>query len=742
MVGFSDSFEMTNRRVRVLVPRKVPRCYDYLAPDGLCLGPGDIVRVSLGAGEISGVVWSVPDAGSEGFDPDKLKTVIRRHEVPPLPEPMMRFVDWLAAYTMTAPGLVLRMVLRVPRALEPFTAKTAYVTADDWPGKMTAARQRVQAFVSDGLMHFKPEIMAEAGVSASVINGLAAGGGLREVAAPAVDFPRPDPDHPGPALSAEQAQAAAMLCQAAASGESPVSLLDGVTGSGKTQVYFEAAAAALRAGRQVLILVPEIGLTVQFLERFEARFGCQPAVWHSDITQAQRRDVWRGVATGKITALVGARSALFLPFPDLGLIVADEEHDQAYKQEDGVCYHARDMAVVRGMLGGFPVILSSATPSLESLVNAEKGRYRHVRLTRRYGVAGLPDIEAIDMRTHPPERGNWLSPVLVEAMAQTLARKEQVLLFLNRRGYAPLTLCRKCGHRLQCPHCDAWLVAHWGVAHRRVSHQGGHKLLCHHCGHSLRQPERCPACENEGCLVACGPGVERIAEEVAAVFAQARRLVLSSDHLSSSAAAQAVINDIAAHKYDIVIGTQIVAKGHHFPLLSLVGVIDADLGLGNGDMRASERTYQLLHQVGGRAGRAEHRGRVLLQSYQPENPVMQALIKGDRNSFVARECHLREILGLPPFGRLAALILSGPERGAVIRFAGQVARARPTDAEIEVLGPAPAPITLLRGRVRYRFLIKAPKVKDIQGFISHWLKAVKAPAGVRIKIDIDPYNFI
>jgi primosomal protein N' (replication factor Y) len=518
--------------------------------------------------------------------------------------------------------------------------------------------------------------------------------------------------------------------------EFSVTLLDGVTGSGKTEVYFEAVAAVLEAERQVLVMLPEISLGTQWLERFRARFGTAPAVWHSELGQRARRETWRAVAAGTVRVVVGARSALWLPFAELGLMVVDEEHDSAFKQEDGVIYHARDMAVMRARLAACPLVLSSATPSLETLGNVLSGRYQSLILPDRHGGAQLPHIETVDMRATPPPRGAWISPPLSEAMAESFAAGQQAVLFLNRRGYAPLTLCRACGHRLECPNCSAWLVAH------RFSDT----LNCHHCGYRRRQPEACPECETEGRMAACGPGVERVAEEAVALFPEVRSEIVTSDTIAGPGEAADFIARIEKREIDLLIGTQIIAKGHHFPLLTLVGVIDADLGLAGGDLRAAERTYQLLHQVAGRAGRARHPGRVLLQTYMPEHPVMAALATGGREAFLAREAEAREQHGQPPAGRLAAIILSGRNEASVAATARALARiargALPADGGIEVLGPAPAAMTLLRGRYRYRLLIKCARAVLPQPWLRHWLATLDAPSRVTLRVDVDPYSFL
>jgi primosomal protein N' (replication factor Y) len=508
-------------------------------------------------------------------------------------------------------------------------------------------------------------------------------------------------------------------------------LLDGVTGSGKTEVYFEAMAAALKAGRQALVLLPEIALTAQWLERFERRFGARPVEWHSELTELQRRRAWRSIAKGNVPVVVGARSSLFLPLPHLGLIVVDEEHDASFKQEEGVIYNARDMAVVRGRIEGFPVVLSSATPSLETIVNVERGRYRVLRLPERHAGALLPEIRVIDMREENAARQSWLSPTLREALGDALAAGEQSMLFLNRRGYAPLTLCRACGHRLQCPNCTAWLV----------EHRLHGTLQCHHCGFTISPPATCPSCGAERKFAPIGPGVERLVEEVTSLYPVARTAIMASDTLPGPRAAADLVKRMDRHQIDILIGTQVMAKGHHFPMLTLVGVVDADLGLAGGDLRAAERTFQLLSQVAGRAGRAERPGRVYLQTYMPEHPVMQALVSGDRATFYAAESAARQDHGMPPFGRLAAVIVSGPDRDAVDAAAGALGRTAPRDHGIQVLGPTQAPLALLRGQHRRRLLLKAPRDADVPAALRAWIAQVRHPHAVRIQVDVDPYSF-
>ncbi|MEM6390820.1 MAG: primosomal protein N', partial [Pseudomonadota bacterium] len=552
----------------------------------------------------------------------------------------------------------------------------------------------------------------------------------------AVDQPytAPDPERPGFALTPEQASAASALRDAVRTGGFAPFLLDGVTGSGKTEVYFEAIAEALQRApeTQVLVLLPEIALTQAILERFERRFGAAPTPWHSGLSEKERRRAWREVNEGRARIVVGARSALFLPYQQLSLIIVDEEHDGSYKQEDGVTYHARDLAVMRAKLAGATVVLASATPALESAVNAEQGRFRALKLAARPGAARLPDVDLINMREEPPEKGHWLSPRLAEAMAETFSAGEQSLLFLNRRGYAPLILCKACGEKLKSPGTDSWLTEHRYTG----------RLVCHLTGWSMPKPTHCPKCGAEGSLTGIGPGVERVAEEARRLLPQARIVIFSSDTAQTGAESRDIVERMAAGEIDVLIGTQIVAKGHNFPGLTLVGIVDADSGMKGGDLRAGERTFQLLSQVAGRAGRAEKPGRALVQTYDADNPAMIALSHGDRDGFLAVERDVRAVMGMPPFGRLAAIIVSAPGAEAVQEAGLAVLKAAPNGEDIEVYGPAEAPIAVVRGRHRRRFLVKTPRSVDLSAYMAAWAKRLKLPASVRVSIDIDPYSFM
>ena len=722
-------------RIQVLIPLPLDGPYDYLIPKGMTCAPGDFVRVPLGRREVTGVVWPVTaqDEPTQELPLAKLKSITARLDAPPLAAVLIRFVDWVASYTLTPPGSVLALVMRVPQALEPPKMRPVYRAGAVIPGHLTPARQRVLTVLSDGVPRTAADLSQQARVSSSVIKALAAADALTTIMQP-IDLPFPEPkaDFHTLSLSPHQSDAARALRAAVTEDCFSATLLDGVTGSGKTETYFEAISAALESGKQSLILLPEIALSVQFLDRFAARFGCQPAIWHSDISPAKRRSTWRAVASGQVRVIVGARSSLFLPFYDLGLIIVDEEHEQAFKQEEGVIYHARDMAVVRASLGGFPIILSSATPSLETITNVNQGRYQRLVLPNRHGGATMPVMEAIDLRRDKPEKGRWLSPPLADALRHNFQAGEQAMLFLNRRGYAPLTLCRHCGHRMKSPDSSSWLV----------EHRARNELVCHHSGFSMPKPKACPACGTEDSLVGCGPGVERVFEEATQLFPQAAITVMSSDTVQSPSQAQDILERMTRGDIDLLIGTQMIAKGHHFPGLTLVGVVDADLGLGGGDLRAAERTFQILAQVAGRAGRDQRQGRVLLQTYMPDHEVMEALVAGDRDSFLAAESHDREALGLPPFGRLAALIISGVKQGDVERTAQHLARCAPVTENVTVLGPAPAPFALLRGRHRHRLLVKSARNINLQAYLTTWLSQIAPPSSVRVAVDIDPYNFL
>jgi primosomal protein N' (replication factor Y) len=653
--------------LRVLLPLPLADAYDYLPLDATDTPTGTVVEVPLGKRRMVGVVWG---AGRGDVPVAKLKSIIGHVSLPALPDVSRSFIDWVAGYTLTPPGAVLKMAFGSMRVVMP-------KKGDDYSA------------------------------------------------------PKFEPDFHQPDLSSEQRKAADSLIAKVGHGAS-VTLLDGVTGSGKTEVFCEAIAACIRQDKQALVLLPEIAMTAALIDRFAARFGAKPVEWHSELTERQRRLNWHMIARGEAKFILGARSALFLPYADLGLIVVDEEHEAAYKQEEGVIYHGRDMAVVRGAVGKIPVILASATPSLETVFNVQQKKYGHVVLPVRFGKAAMPRIETIDLREQKLTAQEFISAPLFEALQTTFAAGQQAMLFLNRRGYAPLTLCRACGHRLQCPHCTSWLT----------EHKKSGRLHCHHCDFSIKLPDNCPSCRAEGRFAACGPGVERVAEEIKKRMPEVRFAIMASDMLDDRKNALELVHKMANQELDLLIGTQIMAKGYHFPRLTLVGVVDADLGLSGGDPRAAERTFQLLQQVAGRSGRAGDAGRVMLQTVAPEHPVMKVLIKGDRDGFMAAEMAEREAYHLPPVWRLASVTVSGENTQSVIRFANALAAAAPQNDKVRILGPAPAPFAMLRGRYRHRLLVQAVRTVNLPEMLRQWLGSIQTPRDLRLLIDVDPYSFL
>ncbi len=729
----SDGFFDEGDRIGVLTTQPLDRMLDYKAPEGGCW-LGAFVEVPLGPRKVIGVVWG----GGEGsFDLTKLRSVIRVLDVAPMRNEMRSFLLRAADYTLTPLPAMLRLATRAPGLGDPPSMRKVYRAGNSAPDRMTDARRLVLETLNDygGLAFTLKELADMAGVTSSVVKGLVKQGAVREEDSPRdLPFPKLDPDLSGKTLAPDQATAAGHLQAGLRSGGYGTTLLKGVTGSGKTEVYLEAVAECLRMGRQALVLLPEIALTAEFLTRVEARFGARPAEWHSGVTMTERRRVWRMVGQGDAQLIVGARSALFLAFQNLGLIIVDEEHDTSYKQEDGVLYNARDMAVLRAATAGARVVLASATPSLESWANAEAGKYERLELTSRFGASQMPQMRTIDMRSESLTAATWISPTLRQAVTQRLQNGEQSLLFLNRRGYAPVTLCRACGQQVGCDHCDA----------RMVEHRFLKRLMCHQCGETKPIPKVCPSCGAEDRLAPVGPGVERLAEEATAAFPDARISILSSDLFGSARALKDEIAAIADGGADIIIGTQMVAKGHNFPLLTLVGVIDADLGLQGSDLRAAERTFQLMRQVAGRAGRAERPGVALLQTHQPDHPVIRAILAGDEEGFWTAEAAERQAAGVPPYGRMAGIILSGPDVAQVFDLGNMLARNDMPLRQIgaQVFGPAAAPIARVRGRHRVRLLVKAAKGAPLQSALARWISPVKLKGDLRLSVDIDPQSFL
>nr|WP_281352623.1 primosomal protein N' [Marivivens donghaensis] len=711
---------------------QLDRMLDYKAPAGGCW-TGAFVDVPLGPRKILGVVWG---RGRGDFDINKCRPINRVLDVAPMRDELREFLIRVGSYTLTPMNAMLRLGTRAPGLGDAPSMRKVYRMGGAIPNKLTDARSRVIDVLRDygGASFTLKELAEMAGCGTSVVKGLVKLGAVSEEDAPRdTAYPPLDPDFGGKDLSEDQATAAAELREGVRSQRYGCTLLKGVTGSGKTEVYLEAVAECLRQGRQALVLLPEIALTSEFITRVEARFGMKPAEWHSGVTMTERRRCWKMVGQGDAQLVVGARSALFLPYRDLGLIVVDEEHDTSYKQDDGVLYNARDMAVLRASLNDAQIILASATPSLESWANADLGKYKRITLTSRFGESVMPEMNAIDMRNEQVPSGRWISNSLRTAITERIEKGEQSLVFLNRRGYAPLTICRACGHQIACDHCDA----------RMVEHRFLKRLMCHQCGETKPMPDTCPSCQAEGKLNPVGPGVERMAEEVTELFPEARVAVLSSDLFGSARALKEKIEEIASGEADIIIGTQLVAKGHNFPLLTLVGVIDADLGLQGSDLRAAERTFQLMRQVAGRAGRAAKAGTALLQTYQPEHHVIRAILSGDEEQFWEAEAAERRAAGVPPYGRMAGIVISGPELAEIFDLGNHLARNAEPLRRIgaQVFGPAPAPIARIRGRNRVRLLVKAEKAAPLQQALTQWTSHLKLPNNVRLAIDIDPQSF-
>jgi len=719
---------MAAQNAQILFPVNVPGAFDYAIPHGMKVARGDFVFAPIGKQMKLGVVFDIAeDDGSR-----KLKQVAQVKATQPLSFEMLKFIEWTARYNCVSPGLVLRMVVRSYKALDPSPMVTQFSPSGNLPLKMSAAREAI--LERGGPFPARASEIAErAGVSSAVVRGFEKAGGLIAQSLP-VDGPfgTPNSDYGGMDLTPAQRRASDDLIDQVSRRDFNVSLLDGVTGSGKTEVYFEAVAEALKNGGQAIVLVPEIALTQAGMSRFEARFGVAPAPWHSQLGDATRRRVWREVAQGRAQLVVGARSALYLPFPKLRLIVVDEEHDTSYKQEEGVIYNARDMAVVRAKIAKHSVVLASATPSLESLVNARTGRYAHVILPERPGTITLPEINLVDLKDHPPEKGDYISAPLIEATQTVLARGEQAMLYLNRRGYAPLIICRNCGEKLKSPDTDSWLVEHRATG----------RAMCHQTGFSMRMPKACPECTAEESLTPVGPGVERVAEEAAKHFPEAKIEIFSSDTAGNPAEIAARMERMEKGEIDILVGTQMVVKGHNFPKLTFVGVVDGDLSLAGGDPRAGERTYQTLVQVAGRAGRADKPGHALIQTHQPEHEALAALAAGDRERFISAELALREALLLPPFGKLAAVIISGEDLKKTEALAKKFVSLAPRADGVEILGPSEPPIGRLRGRYRRRLLVQAEATVSLSKYMQSWRQRLKLPSKYKLQIDIDPQSFM
>lgn len=723
--------------VKVLVSNIPSAGYDYRltvpATIGTFVGVRVMNRVCVG------IVWGI---GDSGLPQEKIKDVSFVYNAK-MPVADMQWLLRMSEWTLIPMGMVLRLIVNIPDAFSPPRIEQLYSFDFDSKTRMTQNRQAVlDAFASnDNDPMTAIDVQNIARVSSAVVRTMIKNGGLIPVAQREKnlgDYAFDYQDLGNIKLNEQQQTAADVIGDAIKNGGFSVFLLDGITGSGKTQVYFDSAWRAYSQGKSVLLMMPEIALTAQFMSRFESRFGAPPVVWHSNLTAARRREIWRGVLNGKIKIVVGTRSALFLPWQDLGLVVIDEEHDTSYKQEDMGNYHARDMAILRAKISGFPVVLASATPSAETLENVNLGKYKCLRLTSRYGGAQLPEITTIDLRENRPtpytvadvEQIGSLSPLLCDALSETLAQGHQAMLFINRRGFAPIIQCKKCGWTATCSECSVGMTYH-----KRIG-----KLLCHMCGRTAPLPKVCPDC---GCDVSMrGVGLEKIQEEVSVRFPNVRTALVSSDIITSRQVLERLVSQLEQGKIDIVIGTQILAKGHHFPNLTLVGVVDSDMGLFGTDFRAAEHTFQQLFQVAGRAGRGEYAGRVLLQTYQPAHPVLTAICSGDRDGFMQTDMAGRKAAQMPPYGMLIAVIIEGEKEAVLHKYCQDLAAAAPIIHGAKIMGPITAQIYQIRNWYRMRFLVAGGMNMALQTVIMRWLSKVKQPANVRVKIDVNPINFM
>ena len=721
----------------ILLPLVFDDVFDYSFHEDLKLG--QMVLVPFGREEHVGIVYKI--GKSANIDDKKIKPIKQVINLPLISHKVIMFIEKVANYNFAPKGLVLKMVLgqktnQLPKQKVQLLGLN--IKDKNLDGiRITENRRAVFEFLSNEKEFEKELIIEKTGVSEAVINAMIKSGFLykKDILINEESELQKINLNKHVELTYEQQNASDILIKKVNNGFS-ATLLDGVTGSGKTEVYFEAVAEALSLNKQVLVLVPEISLTTQWLKRFEKRFGVTPYIWHSEVSIKDKAKTWKAVSLNNAKVVVGARSSLFLPYADLGIIVVDESHDHSFKQESLVNYQGRDMAVLRAHLEQIPIILSTATPDLETIVNVEEEKYDIVKLRKRYAKATLPEIKIIDIKKDKPQKGSWgvsfIAPTLVDELKNNLERGEQSMLFLNRRGYAPLLICRDCGHRIQCPNCTSWLSEH------RITGE----VICHHCGFKMFTPKRCPNCASEDGLTACGPGVERIAEEVKNRFPTARVEILSSDITTNYKEISEVIRKTSNKEVDILIGTQILAKGHNFPDLTLVGVIDADLGLMGTDLRSTEQTFQLLSQVAGRAGRGEKKGFVYLQTLYPDNLVLDAVIKHDREAFIDIEKSSRLLLKMPPYGKLAAIIVSSTNNELAETTAYMLGKCAPRTDNIQTFGPAPAPLNLLRGRYRYRLLLKTDKNVNIQKIVKIWTSMVKIKSNVRVDIDINPYSFM
>ena len=641
--------------------------YAYFGNDNLVYG--DFVNVPFKNKIIVGCVWDTKLSLKKEIPITKIKYIEKKLNFPPLSKENREFINWVSDYTMNKLGQILKLSL-----------------------------SSVHIFKKDT----KVNCLKEFKINKS-----------------------------GPELTIEQKKATDFIAKKIKQHKFSTTVIDGVAGSGKTEVYFEAICKTLEKKKQVLVLLPEISLTTQWFDRFRKRFKIEPLVWHSNVKLKYKIEIWKSVINGNWNVIVGARSALFLPFANLGLIVLDEEHDQSFKQEEGVIYNARDMAIVRAKKTNIPIILSSSTLSIETKQNINEKKYDVVQLKKSYGEAGLPKVKIIDLVENPPEKNCWLSNEVHKELQIAMKKGNQALIFLNRRGFAPYVFCNTCGKKFNCPNCDVGLVFHKNLD----------SLLCHHCGFKTIMPKRKKDCKKECNFYLYGPGVERISEEIKKKHQNYRVEILTSDIVSKKDKGEKIIKEFESEKIKIIVGTQILAKGHHFPKLTLVIVVDSDIGFFGGDLRAAEKTFQLLMQVAGRSGRSNIKGKVLIQSTVSENTIFKNLINFNLENFFLEELNIRREANLPPFKKLCSIMVTCENEKKLKNFCIILKNKLIPSTNFDVLGPAPPYISFLRKKFRQRFIVRSSKNKNIQEFVKNWIMPIKKPFGVKIYIDVDPYNF-
>ena len=664
---------MKQKIINILLPLPFNQTFQYLCNEEEKVELGDFVLVPFKDKIVTGCIWENKSKLKKQLPKKKIRNIEKKLNFSPLNKQNRDFIDWVSNYTMNNLGSTLKLCLSIK-----------------------------QIFKKKKIEKIKEQFL---------------------------NLPSNKP-----LLTKEQSNAKKYIFQKIDNKKFSTVVIDGVAGSGKTEVYFEAINKCLMEKKQVLVLLPEISMTTQWFDRFKKKFKTNPLLWHSDIKGSEKIKIWKSILEDNVNIVVGARSSLFLPFKNLGLIIIDEEHDQSFKQEEGIIYNARDMAVVRAKISNIPIILCSATLSIETKLNVLERKYDVVKLKQAYGEAGLPEVKIIDLGKNPPEKGMWLTDEVHRELKKTIEFGNQALFFLNRRGFAPYVFCNSCYKKILCPNCDVGLVFH-----KKIDN-----LICHHCGYkSLLENNKkiCKESEKKCDLFLYGPGVEKIYEEIKNKNKNLNIEILTSDVMQKKGKGETILRKFEREEINVIIGTQILAKGHHFPKLTLVVIVDADFGFIGGDLRAAEKTFQLLTQVSGRSGRSRLSGKVLIQSTMADNPILKKIKRFDLNGFFLEELNIRKESGLPPFKKLCSLMLISKNEKKLNDFCRKMKVNIEPSNEFEVLGPAPPFISYIRGKYRKRFIIRCSRNKNIQQFVSIWLKKLQIPFDLKIAVDIDPYNF-